>query len=236
MAYKNLISWISNNKDLKNNDFEIGVTSIKLNNAQKKKLNNLLEKQNKLNSGFVFCNIQAKLYYTEFDEDNGDNGDIVVPLGSKNYGNEKFDDDDLSDISFDPNFTVLDKNDKFANLVKKGLERLCGSPENIYHVRDFFKPFIEENEEKILKHLNSINNMVLEFEKFFMEIKLPCWIEWWVQDDKDNMVEPWNDPEYDSGGIHIWCNFDYDLLMQALNLLAKGEEVFFETVVDVVPA
>jgi len=72
-----------------------------------------------------------------------------------------------------------------------------------------------------------MNNLVREFEKLFMEIKLPCWIDWYVEDENGNYVEPWVDPNYPAG-CHIWCNFDYDKLMQALSLLAKGEEVFFE--------
>jgi len=141
----------------------------------------------------------------------------------------------VDDASFDPEIeanivprTVL-SDDPLAVLIKDGLKRIMGSPESLYHVQDFFKPFIESHSsEEILDYLNGMNNLVREFEKFFMEIKLPCWTDWYVEDNEGNLNEPWVNPDYSAEGCHIWCNFKYELLMKALNLLAKGEEVFFE--------
>jgi hypothetical protein len=236
-AYKNLISWISDNKNLRDTDIEIGVTSIKLNPDQVKTLNDLINRKNELESGFVINDsmrdpaIRAKMYFTE----SGDREDssIYVEIGSRNEGYNLWDEDDLDDVSFDPEIEVIEKvaaqgTDPLAVLIKDGLKRIMGSPENLYHVQDFFKPFIESHSEEILDYLNGMNDLLREFEKFFMEIKLPCWTDWYVEDENGNYVEPWVDPDYSAEGCHIWCNFKYKLLMKALDLLAKGEEVFFE--------
>jgi len=226
-AYKNLISWISDNKNLRDTDIEIGVTSIKLNPDQVKTLNDLINRKNELESGFVLYNtIRAKMYYTR----RGDS--ICVDIGNRNEGCYFWDKDGLYYVSFDPEIEVIEKvaaqgTDPLAVLIKDGLKRIMGSPENLYHVQDFFKPFIESHSEEILDYLNGMNDLVREFEKFFMEIKLPCWTDWYVEDENGNYVEPWVDPNY-SADCHIWCNFKYKLLMKALNLLAEGEEVFFE--------
>lgn len=232
-AYKNLISWISDNKNLRDTDIEIGVTSIKLNQNQVETLKDLINRKNELESGFVLYNtIRAKMYYTK----RGDS--ICVDIGSRNEGYNFWDKDGLNDVSFDPEIEVISvlsktgsytkiSDDPLAVLIKDGLKRIMGSPENLYHVQDFFKPFIESHSEEILDYLNDMNDLVREFEKFFMEIKLPCWTDWYVEDENGNYVEPWVDPNY-SADCHIWCNFKYKLLMKALNLLAEGEEVFFE--------
>jgi hypothetical protein len=227
-AYKNLINWISDNKNLHDTDVEVGVTSIKLNQNQVKTLNDLINRKNELESGFVLYNtIRAKMYYTK----RGDG--ICVDIGSRNEGCNFWDEDGLDDVSFDPEIEVIEKvaaqgTDPLAVLIKDGLKRIMGSPENLYHVQDFFKPFIESHSEEILDYLNGMNNLVREFEKFFIEIKLPCWIDWYVEDNNGNLNEPWYYPDYSAEGCHIWCNFKYKLLIKALNLLAKGEEVFFE--------
>jgi len=234
-AYKNLINWISESKELRGDDnVEIGITSIKLNNDQLKTLNSLIERKNELESGFVVGNaIRAKIYLTEGEDSYAPEDNYIgVEIGSKNEGDQPWTVGSLRDISFDPNFEIINNNNPLAVIVKDGLKRIMGSPENLYHVQDFFRPFVEANEEEILDYLNSMNDLVREFEKFFMEIQLPCWIDWYVYDKNENAVEPWNDPDYTSDGCHIWCNFKYKLLMKALNLLAKGEEVFFEKVVD----
>jgi len=212
---------------LRATDVEIGVTSIKLNPDQVKTLSDLINRKNELESGFVLYNtIRAKMYYTK----RGDG--ICVDIGSRNEGCNFWDKDGLYYVSFDPEIEVIEKvaaqgTDPLAVLIKDGLKRIMGSPENLYHVQDFFKPFIESHSEEILDYLNGMNDLVREFEKFFMEIKLPCWIDWYVEDENGNYVEPWVDPDY-SADCHIWCNFKYKLLMKALNLLAEGEEVFFE--------
>ena len=242
-TYKNLIKWISDNKNLHDTDVEVGVTSIKLNSNQVETLNDLINRKNELESGFVIKGtlgdptIRTKMYFTE-SGDREDSG-ICVEIGSRNEGHNLWDEDDLDDVSFDPEIeaiSVLSKtgsytkisDDPLAVLIKDGLKRIMGSPENLYHVQDFFKPFIESHSEEILDYLNGMNDLVREFEKFFMEIKLPCWIDWYVEDENGNYVEPWVDPDYSADGCHIWCNFKYKLLMKALNLLAEGEEVFFE--------
>jgi len=226
-AYKNLISWISDNKNLHDTDIEVGVTSIKLNSNQVETLNDLINRKNELESGFMIKGtlgdpvIRAKMYYTK----RGDS--ICVDIGSRNEGYNFWDEDGLDDASFDPEIEVI-SDDPLAVLIKDGLKRIMGSPENLYHVQDFFKPFIESHSEEILDYLNGMNDLVREFEKFFIEIKLPCWIDWYVEDNNGNLNEPWYYPDYSAAGCHIWCNFKYKLLIKALNLLAKGEEVFFE--------
>jgi hypothetical protein len=233
--YKNLISWISESKSLRDNDnVEIGITSIKLNNDQLKTLNSLIERKSELESGFVIGNaIRAKIYLTEGERSYAPEDNYIgVEIGSENEGDQPWTAASLRDLSFDPNFEIIDNSNPLAILVKNGLERIMGSPENLYHVQDFFRPFIESNKKEILKYLNSMKDLVREFDKFFMEIKLPCWIDWYVykNDENDDLCVPWDYPEYDAEGCHIWCNFKYNLLTEALNLLAKGEEVFFETV------
>jgi hypothetical protein len=229
-AYKNLINWISDNKNLHDTDIEVGVTSIKLNSNQVEALNDLINRKNELESGFVIKGtlgdpaIRVKMYFTKSDRKDST---ICVEIGSKNEGFNPWDEKALYYVSFDPEIEAI-SDDPLAVLIKDGLKRIMGSPENLYHVQDFFKPFIESHSEEILDYLNGMNNLVREFEKFFMEIKLPCWTDWYVEDNEGNLNEPWVNPDYSADGCHIWCNFKYKLLMQALNLLAKGEEVFFE--------
>lgn len=234
-TYKNLISWISDNKYLRSVKAEIGVTSIKLNEEQLKTLNSLIERKNQLESGFVIENaIRAKIYLTEGERSSAPEDNYIgVELGSKNKGNQIWSKDDLRNLSFDPNFEIIDTSNPLAVIIKNGLKRIMGSPENLYHVQSFFESYISSNEKEIINYLNSMNNLVREFEKFFMEIKLPCWIDWYVyeNDENDNdLCAPWDWPEYDAEGCHIWCNFKYKFLMKGLNLLAEGKEVFFEKV------
>jgi hypothetical protein len=92
-AYKNLISWISDNKNLHDTDIEVGVTSIKLNSNQVETLNNLINRKNELESGFMIKGtlgdpvIRAKMYYTK----RGDS--ICVDIGSRNEGYNFWDED-----------------------------------------------------------------------------------------------------------------------------------------------
>jgi hypothetical protein len=229
---KNLIEWITkanHNKSLSLGGFSldknINAKSIKLSKNQITKLNKLLEEKNKLESGVLLCNdeINAELYWKEpsgvqYYSEEYYLEEFVVPIGTKASGVTFGGDGNIDVREFAVKKLNVVKQTKAAEIIIAMCHGNCES--------DILLKCCEKDIHNWYQKVEALHN---EFVKFFWEIKLPCWVDWYFEDTETKILHPIFDFEEEEP-YDCWAIFDTDLLNKALKLLAEGEEVIFENV------
>jgi hypothetical protein len=216
---KNLIKWISDSKVLNEEKINVNAKSIKLSVAQIKKLKKLLDEKQELESGVRLVNdeLRAKLFWKEPAGSGYYLNDFEVPIGTKASG-VSFGGGSIDVREFAVKELFIEKVTEAANIICA----LC-------HSDCEYDKLLKVCEKNVHKWYDKVDKLHDEFVKFFWEIKLPCWVNWYAEDTETGMLFPlWAFDE--ETPLNCWTEFDTDMLNQALNMLVEGNEVVFENI------